>query len=369
MAIPRPEFPNPQFERADWVNLNGEWEFEIDCGNSGKDRKLYESDALKDRIIVPFCPESVLSGIGNTDFLNSVWYKREIDVTSTDKLVILHIGACDYLTTLYINGKEVGTHKGGYTSFEFDVTEYVKPGKNTVVINAFDDTRSGRQPKGKQAGLYYSNGCDYTRTTGIWQTVWLEYVPKTHIKSFKIYPDSNNGKAVIRTIVSGKAELTVTAYYEGKEMAKETVKPCGQNADVTLNLAETHLWEPGCGRLYDLVLSYGDDMVKSYFGLRNVAMDGFRFMLNDKSVFQRTVLDQGFYPDGIYTAPTEEAMINDIQISLDAGFNGATLPLISFKCSGSYNNHKHPLNKIQQKTKLRHSVFLMVSVVIIKCQF
>ena len=122
MAIPRPEYPNPQFERENWENLNGTWEFEIDKSNSGKDRKMYEAEKLNSEIIVPFCPESVLSGIGDTDFLNSVWYKRNIDVKKTDDLVMLHIGACDYFTTVYINGKEVGTHKGGYTSYAFDIS-------------------------------------------------------------------------------------------------------------------------------------------------------------------------------------------------------------------------------------------------------
>ena len=325
MIIPRPEHPNPQFERANWENLNGKWEFEIDKSNSGKARKLYEKERLDSEITVPFCPESKLSGIGDTDFLVSVWYKREINVKHTDELVILHIDACDYCTTLYINGKEVGIHKGGYTPAVFDITEYVIVGENTVVINAYDDTRIGVQPMGKQSDKYESYGCVYTRTTGIWQTVWLEYVPKSHIESFKVYPDSKNGKVTIRSLVTGNADLTITAYYEGREMAKETVSNCGNNADVTLNLADTHLWEIGNGRLYDLVLTYGDDTVNSYFGLRNVALDGMKFMLNEKCIFQRTVLDQGYYPDGIYTAPTEEAMIKDIEISLAAGFNGARL--------------------------------------------
>ncbi len=325
MSIPRPEFPDPQFERANWINLNGKWEFEIDKSNSGKARKLYEKETFDTEIMVPFCPESKLSGIGDTDFLVSVWYKKEIEVKETEELVILHIGACDYCTTLYVNGKEVGMHKGGYTPAVFDITEYVTAGKNTVVINAYDDNRTGVQPMGKQSDRYASWGCSYTRITGIWQSVWLEYVPQTHIKSFKIYPDSKNGKVTIRSLVSGKAALTVTAYFEGREMAKKTVWSCGSNADVTLELAETHVWEVGNGRLYDLVLEYGKDTVKSYFGLRNVALDGMKFMLNDKCVFQRTVLDQGYYPDGLYTAPTEEAMIKDIELSLAAGFNGARL--------------------------------------------
>ena len=325
MNIPRPEHPNPQFERANWENLNGKWEFEIDRPATGKDKKFYEREKLDGEIIVPFCPESTLSGVGDVDFMYSVWYKREIDIKSKEDLVILHIGACDYLTTVYINGKEVGIHKGGYSSFAFDITDFVEVGKNTLIINAFDENRHGLQPRGKQAAWYWSSGCDYTRTTGIWQTVWLEYVPKNHIKSFKFYPDSVNGKLTVRALVEGEGELCATAYYEGKEVGRASAKNCGKNADIVIDLSEIHLWELGCGRLYDLELTYGEDSVKTYFGLRNVCLDGYKFMINGKSVFQRMVLDQGYYPDGIYTAPTDEALINDIQLSLDAGFNGARL--------------------------------------------
>ena len=325
MTIPRSEHPNPQFQRNSWINLNGAWEFEIDKSNSGFDRKLYEAESFSKEILVPFCPESKLSGIGDTDFLNSVWYKRKITVANKDRLVILHIGACDYFTTVYVNGKKVGTHKGGYTSFSFDITDFVSVGENTLVIHAADDVRSGRQPGGKQSDKLHSYGCSYTRTTGIWQTVWLEFVPVTHIQSVKYYPDASNGNLNIKAIVKGSATLSATAYYEGKKVGCASVQNNGSTADLTLHLTETHLWELGHGRLYDLVLTYGEDEVQSYFGLRSVALDGYRFLLNGICVFQRTVLDQGFYPDGIYTAPTEDAMIRDIQISLDAGFNGARL--------------------------------------------
>lgn len=142
MIIPRLEHPNPQFERTNWENINGLWEFEIDKSVGGKDRGLYNAEKLKDEIVVPFCPESSLSGVTETGFLNSVWYKRNINIQSKDNIVFLHIGACDYFTTVYVNGIEVGTHKGGYTSFAFDITEYVKIGDNILVINAQDDNRS-----------------------------------------------------------------------------------------------------------------------------------------------------------------------------------------------------------------------------------
>ena len=185
MTIPRSEHPNPQFQRENWVNLNGVWEFEIDKSASGVDRKLYEADKLTGEILVPFCPESRLSGVGDVDFLNSVWYKRNLKIDSKDSRVILHIGACDYFTTVYVNAKKVGTHKGGYTSFAFDITDFVEIGDNALIVHALDDNRSGLQPRGKQSALYHSHGCDYTRTTGIWQTVWLEFVPTTHIASVK----------------------------------------------------------------------------------------------------------------------------------------------------------------------------------------
>ena len=325
MNIPRAEHPNPQLQRENWINLNGVWEFEIDKSASGVDRKLYEADHLKGEILVPFCPESKLSGVGDTDFLNSVWYRKTISLTKGTHRTILHIGACDYLTTVYINKKKVGTHKGGYTSFSFDITDYIEDGENAVMIHALDDNRTGLQPRGKQSALYHSHGCDYTRTTGIWQTVWLEMIPQTHIQSLKYYPDAANGILNIKALVTGNDTLTAVAYYEGKEVGRASVKNSGNNADLTIALRETHLWEVGCGRLYDLILTYGDDHIQSYFGLRSVRLDGYKFLLNGKSVFQRTVLDQGFYPDGIYTAPNEDALINDIKISMDAGFNGARL--------------------------------------------
>ena len=325
MNIPRCEHPNPQFERSNWENLNGKWEFEIDKSASGKDRKLFEAEKLSSEIIVPFCPESSLSGVCEKDFLNSVWYKRTINIPKTNDRVFLHIGACDYFTTVYINGKEIGTHKGGYSSFSFEITEAVNEGENTLVIHALDDNRTRLQPCGKQTRELYSCRCDYTRTTGIWQTVWLEYVPQNYIKSVKYYPDSNNGKLLIKALVSGKGTFSAKAFYEGNEVGSAKAIANGENADLTIDLSEIHLWEVGNGRLYDLELQFGEDRVKSYFGLRNVSIDGFKFILNNKSVFQRLVLDQGFYPDGIYTAPTEEAMIRDIELGLAAGFNGARL--------------------------------------------
>ncbi len=327
-SIPRPEHPNPIWERDGFVNLNGRWEFDFDFGRSALDRKLYESnEKLPLEINVPFCPESRLSGIAHTDFINCCCYRRKFEIPA-DKLdgrIVLHFGAVDYKATVYVNGKLAGTHKGGYTPFEFDIAPLVRAGENSLFVFVEDDTRSGAQPRGKQSSNYYSHGCDYTRTTGIWQTVWLEFMPKSYIKSAKYYPDIDNCRLTIIGEVVGAGELTISAAYEGRDVGSISVKCLGGGFIATLELSEKHLWQLGVGGLYDLTLTFGDDRVKSYFGLRSVALDNCKFYLNGKPVFQRTVLDQGFYPDGIYTAPTDADLEGDVVLSMNAGFNGARL--------------------------------------------
>ena len=324
--IPRPEHPNPQCERANWLNLNGEWDFEFDFGNSKYDAGILDKAEWEKKITVPFCPESKLSGIQYTDFIPAVWYRRSFDITALqlEGRVLLHFGAVDYEAKVYINGKLAGTHTGGYSSFKFDITEFLTEGENTVIVNAVDDVRNPLVPRGKQSQELKSHGCDYTRTTGIWQTVWLEFVPKAYIKSFKLFPDYINGTLGITAVVEGEGEFVAEASFGGKEMGSFE-KTAVATVSGEIDLSEIHLWEVGCGRLYDLTLTFGDDEIKTYFGLRNVKLDDYKFLINGKSVFQRLVLDQGFYPDGIYTAPTEEALENDVRISMAVGFNGARL--------------------------------------------
>ncbi len=327
MNIPRPEHPFPQMERENWLNINGEWQFEFDFGRSGRDRKLYQEKTFKDKIIVPFCPESELSGVNYKDFIPAVWYKRNLSITE-DNLrgrVLLHFGAVDYKAYIYINGEEVGTHKGGYSSFQFDITSYLIAGDNDLTVLAEDDSRSGLQPSGKQSGEYHSYGCLYTRTTGIWQTVWLEFVPECYIKSVRYYPNVTEGSLQLQGTVQGKGTFTAIAYYDGKICGEVSVKSEHGNINANLMLSEKYLWKVGEGNLYELQLIFEEDHVKSYFGLRELKMEGMKFLLNGESVFQRLVLDQGFYPDGIYTAPTEETLLRDIKLSMDMGFNGARL--------------------------------------------
>ncbi len=326
--IPRNEHPNPGFYREGYINLNGQWDFEFDFGKSGVARKFYAPDyAFSQKINVPFCPESELSGIGCKDFMDAVWYKKTVNLSDeqvSGKTFIV-FGAVDFHAMVYVNGNLAGEHFGGYTSFRIDATPYVKEGDNVIAVYAEDDTRSYLQARGKQSEEYYSHDCDYTRTTGIWQTVYMEFCPVNYIKNFKVFPNIDEGSVTIQADLCGKGDISAKAYWDGKEVGAVSTKASGQTSTFTIPLSEKHLWEVGKGGLYSLELAFGDDKVSSYFGLREVKLTDKAVEINGKPVFQRLILDQGFYPDGIYTAPTKEALKNDIILSMKAGFNGARL--------------------------------------------
>ena len=317
------------------MNLNGEWEFEVDHGKSGRAKRLYKSEKLESRIIVPFCPESRLSGVEYKDFMAAVWYRRRFTVPGPwlSKHVLLHFGAVDYDTEVWINGISAGKHRGGYSSFCFDITGLLKSGGNTVIVCAEDDVRSGLQPGGKQSREYYSHACDYTRTTGIWQTVWLECVPESYISSLRYSPDPENRCLHIEGKFNGSADgcvLKATSRFGSKDTGGEEAVINGGRVNMTLRLSEIHLWDVGRPDLYDLEISLIKgaaciDKVSSYFGLRSVSLSDNVLCINGKPVFQRLVLDQGFYPDGIYTAPSDEDLRNDIEIAMGLGFNGARM--------------------------------------------
>ncbi len=327
MNIPRPEHPNPQWVREGWRNLNGEWEFDFDFSKSARERELYKNGKLPKKITVPFCPESELSGIGYTDFIPSVCYRKVVTLSEKEisGRVNLHFGAADFHSYIYVNGSFADEHIGGYASFSVDITKYVKTGENEIFVICEDDVRSGKQPAGKQSTKLDSYGCFYTRTTGIWQTVWLEFMPKAYIKSAKYYPDIDNSSLTVIGEVMGEGYLELIASYDGKTVGEKKVKVSGGVFSAEILLSDLHLWEIGKGRLYDLTLKFGNDTVNSYFGMRKVLIKDNKFMLNNKPLFLRTVLDQGFYPDGIYTAPTDEALKRDIFLSKDMGFHGARL--------------------------------------------
>ena len=327
--IPRNEHPNPGFYRDSYIILNGQWDFDFDFGRSGVAREFYAPDhTFSQKINVPFCPESELSGISYKDFMNAVWYKRIVSLTAEQvnmgKAFIV-FGAVDFHAMVYVNGNLAGEHFGGYTTFRIDATPYIKEGDNVITVYAEDDTRSYLQARGKQSEEYYSHGCDYTRTTGIWQTVYMEFCPVNYIKNFKVFPNIDDASVTIQADLCGNGDISAKAFWDGKEVGDLSIKTTGQTSTFTLPLSEKHLWEVGKGGLYSLELSFGGDVVTSYFGLREVKLTQNAVEINGEPIFQRLVLDQGFYPDGIYTAPTKEALKNDILLSMKAGFNGARL--------------------------------------------
>ena len=335
-AQPRAEYPRPQFERADWVNLNGEWSFALDLSDSGRDRDFYNSKGFEQRITVPFAPESKLSGIGYTDFINSVWYQRMIQIPSAwqGKRVKLNFGAVYYESEVYIDGRFVGRHYGGSDSFSFDITDFVGDGKeHSIVVHAESDLRSGTQPGGKQSTNYYSYGCSYTRTTGIWQTVWMEAVDDMALERVQVVTDIDNEQIVVIPTyynVAGGNTLSVEVLDGGKVVA-HAESAAVQGVPVVVALKKAKLWSPESPFLYDVVYEVKDaegktlDRVDAYVGMRKVHIDGNKIYLNNKPYYQRLVLDQGFYPDGIWTAPSDEALKHDIEMSKAAGFNGARL--------------------------------------------
>lgn len=334
--IPRPEYPRPQFERAEWINLNGTWNYEFDFSNSGKNRKLTTAKQLGNTITVPFCPESKLSGVNYTDFIEQMWYQRSISIPENwkGKKILLNFGAVDYHAEIYIDGNYLGNHDGGSSSFSLDITPAVQPGNtHNLVVFVADKTRSGLQAVGKQSTQYNSYGCFYTRVTGIWQTVWMEAVSPYGLRSARTYPDIDQQQLIIVPEFyrsSNNETLEITLYDNNRQVSRKVVK-CNNGSSIILPVKKMKLWSPESPYLYDITYRIKNvsgeiiDEVKSYVGMRKIHTSDGQIYLNNEPYFQRLVLNQGYYPEGIWTAPTDEALKNDIQLSKDAGFNGARL--------------------------------------------
>ena len=333
--LPRAEYPRPQFERQEWINLNGTWDFEFDFGKSGMDRELFKAGSLSQEITVPFCPESELSGIGHTDFINCVWYRRDISIPEewNGKNIYLNFGAVDYAADIFIDGILAGRHYGGSSSFSIDLSGHVEAGKiHNLVIRVEDNQRSGEQSVGKQCSTFNSAGCFYTRTTGIWQTVWMEAVDRHGLKRVTMRPDIDQCQLMVMPEFYSESDCTleVSVKDNGKTVARKSV-PCSNHACIVLPLKKMKLWSPEDPFLYDVDFHVKDaggnvlDHVKSYAGMRKIHISDGKVYLNNREYFQRLVLDQGFYPDGIWTAPSDEALRHDIELAKAAGFNGARL--------------------------------------------
>jgi len=340
--IPRPEHPRPQFERATWVNLNGDaWTYQFDFGGSGRDagRELFKSTGFGARIVVPFCPESSLSGVGYKDLIPAMWYHRKLVIPSDwqGKKVFLRFGAVDYESEIYLDGKSIGFHFGGTSSFAVDLTPYAKAGMtHDLVVRVKDETRGDSgQPRGKQSPQFKSSGCHYTRTTGIWQTVWLEAVDVAGLADCSIAADFDGNRLVFTPTTFGEevvgAEFRVSVIEKTGEVAARAAAPLASGIAVPVSLPEPHAWSPEDPYLYDVIFEVVDaagvvrDRVKSYAGFRKVSCRDGKVYLNNKPVFLRFVLDQGFYPDGVWTAPNDADLKRDIELAMSAGFNGARL--------------------------------------------
>ena len=335
-AQPRAEYPRPQFERSEWINLNGEWSYELDLVNTGFDRKLFESKGFDGKIIVPFCPESKLSGVEHKDIITGIWYHRTIQAPAAwnQKKIMLHFGAVYYEAEVYVDGIFVGRHFGGSSPFALDVTKHLADGKvHDLVVRANSDLRRRTQGSGKQSLRSYSYGCVYTRTTGIWQTVWLEATDNYSLDHVQVITDIDNHQVIItpryyRTTESNT--LTINIKDNGKLVAKKQVKQV-EGMPIVIPMKKYQTWSPENPKLYDVeyIISNKDgkvlDKISSYLGMRKVHTDGNKVYLNNKPYYQRLVLDQGFYPDGIWTAPSDEALRRDIEMSMEVGFNGARL--------------------------------------------
>lgn len=300
---------NPLFSREKTFALNGEWDFSFN-GQSWQ------------KINVPYCPQSKLSGIGHTEAIPVCFYRKKFNLEKIQERVILHFGAVDYRSIVSVNGKYACSHIGGFTPFESDITDYCLEGENEITLTVYDENKD--IPFGKQSWKEKSFGCFYTRTTGIWQPVWLEFVPENRIQEFYFYPCIQEGSVDVDLQTTGIGKYHIEIFYEGCNVG-ECFGEMRHRIKIHIPLKKRVLWDFGVGALYDVKITFEKDKVYSYFGLREVGYDGYRFLLNGKETFQKLVLDQGYYPDGLYTAPSIEAMQKDITLGLDLGFNGVRL--------------------------------------------
>jgi len=318
--------------RHEWLNLNGTWEFEYDDSNLGMKEAWYVSNRLfSQQIVVPFPFQSELSGINDPTFHDVVWYRRSFELPADwQQRVVLHFGAVDYRASVWLNGEYVTSHEGGNTPFKAEINAL--PGRNYLVVRVEDLSTDLEQPRGKQFWKEQSESIFYTRTTGIWQTVWLEPVASAYIERVNITPNIDDHAVKLEYRVTHPVmgqELAVEITYAGRIMVRETVwvQAVPYLAACVITLPELHLWSPEHPNLYDVTfrLKNGDhilDEVTSYFGMRKVSTHGGKFMLNNEPYTQKLVLDQGYFPESLLAAPSDDALRNDVELAKSMGFNG-----------------------------------------------
>ncbi|MGZ3872500.1 MAG: glycoside hydrolase family 2 protein [Mucilaginibacter sp.] len=324
-AVPFPEYPRPQLQRTEWLCLNGKWDYQggKEVASALNPVKPFDFTGKTNKILVPYCPESFLSGIQRKQEVN-LWYRRSFEVPAgwSGREVILHFDAVDHDATVFVNGQKAGSHAGGYDALSFNITPYLKKGADTIVVAAYDPN-DGRAPSGKNG----PRG-DYTFSSGIWQSVWLEPVSKTYIKSIRLLPDVAHGRLIVTVNADAKIGVNATAL-DGTRVVSSAKGTTGE--PLYLPVKDVKLWSPDEPFLYNLKLSltgsdgHITDEVTSYFGMRDIRLGKLngvtRPLLNGKFVMQLGLLDQGYWPDGVLTAPTEAALKSDIEFTKKAGFN------------------------------------------------
>ena len=349
-TVPRPEYPQPQFQRERWLTLNGGWQFEFDDKNVGLEEGWATSArAFSRAITVPYCFESQLSGIGDTSFHPWLWYRRAFTVPEEWKgqRVLLNFGAVDYRAMVWVNGQMAGTHEGGETPLRFDITPSVKSGTNTITVRVEDMPTDRSIPRGKQYWEPKSRSIFYTRTSGIWQPVWLEAAGDAYLENVKIEASLDGTVRFEATIARPQADLELRVGVRSAapiaapnaataapapavrpEITSATVRAAGSRAVLGVAIADPRLWTPRSPNLYDVTLelrrgSTVVDRVQSYFGFRAVGVEDGRLTLNHNPIYLKLVLDQGYWPESVMTPPTDEAIQRDIRLAKEMGFNGA----------------------------------------------
>ena len=358
----RKEHPRPIFYRKDWINLNGQWSCEFSKDIKGFSKTKLNKKKFTKKINVPFCPESKLSGIGHTDFIQEMYYQKSFKIHETwkNKKILLHFGGVDYESTIYINKKKVGFNQGGSTPFSLEISSFLnKNTENDLKLYVIDKRCAGSpepkfdykgrgvfrsqddikkwvlnknrfQPRGKQSTFRHSYGCYYTRTTGIWQTVWLEAVNYKNIKNINIQANVKSSSFIFIPEYSSKfsGNLKVDIFFKNKLIKSSLIST--KTKKFAIKIPKVKLWSIGKPNLYNFTFTLIDknktiDKVESYGGMRSIEVKKNKIYLNGKKLYQRLVLDQGFYPNGIWTAPSDKDLKNDIILSMKAGFNGARL--------------------------------------------
>lgn len=339
---PRNEFPRPDFERNHWLSLNGEWDFAFDDLNQGLKDKWYQYPNFPLKITVPFAFQSEASGIHDLKFHDYVWYKRDFTLPKEGygKHTVLHVGACDYYSEVYINGEKACSHEGGNTSFQCDITHFLHEGNNRIVLYVFDPSTDEFIPRGKQYWKEQHESIWYPRTTGLWQPIWLEFVNQYHIESLRLTPNIDLGNVFAQVSVNLEKSLileTLITTSDGSVVIHQTNDIC-KSGSYTYDIfkkqifkSNTHhhglLWSPESPNLFNIILILKDentiyDTIKSYFGMRKIhAKDGIIY-LNNRPYYQKLILDQGYYPKGLLTALKDEDFIQDIELAKSMGFNG-----------------------------------------------